>query len=113
MYLTVETMDLPDSGHLVEAGFDNFSVSADNLSVDFVSDVSLSIYPNPSPDGYTNIFVNESVHCVLMNLLGATVAEFDVAKGVNTIDLSYLESGSYLLSTTNNPAAKSLVWIKR
>ncbi len=113
MFLTVETMDLPDSGHLVEAGFDNFSVSADNLSIDVVSDVSMNIYPNPSPNGYMNIFVSEPSHCTLINLLGATVAEFKVIRGVNTIDLSYLDPGSYLLNTTNNSAGKPFVWIKQ
>lgn len=112
MQLVVEAMDLPQSGHLVEAGFDDFYVQSSNLSVASASERSFVIYPNPSPSGQLNVNTANAATCVVTDVRGAVVASFEVEEGLNSFDLSFLTAGAYLVSVTNDVEANTKVWFK-
>lgn len=113
MQLIVETMDLPASGHLVEAGFDNFSIQSSPLSVGEIDDITFDLYPNPSLDGQLNITVAQASKCVVTDARGAHMVSFDLEYGHNSFDLSNLSSAAYLISISNDAGTKTEIWLKK
>lgn len=60
----------------------------------------LSLYPNPNV-GYLCITANNNSRCTVTNLLGDVFFEWELHVGSNTLDMSQLNSGIYLLHAYN------------
>lgn len=82
-----------------EVFYDNISLQADVLSVDEFSTTSLKVYPNPT-EGLLNIqsdYTNTDLSIEIFNLLGAKVLETKMSGTNESIDLSHLNNGLYLM----------------
>ncbi|WP_431159162.1 T9SS type A sorting domain-containing protein [Winogradskyella poriferorum] len=82
-----------------EVFYDNISLQADVLSVDEFSTTSLKVYPNPT-EGLLNIqsdYTNTDLSIEIFNLLGAKVLETKMNGANESIDLSHLNNGLYLM----------------
>jgi len=113
MQLIVETMDYDGSGHLVEAGFDKFLVLESILSISEVNKSQLQVYPNPSSEGLIKLnSIQGNVILTVSDLSGKLTAQYMLLKGENTIDLSHLNQGTYLLKTQITDAIQTTLWIR-
>ena len=113
MRVIVETMDSDNSGHLVEAGFDRFSITASNLNIDQLNEIGLEIYPNPSIDGLLFIESPSNItHLYVTDLSAKLILALDLTEGLNKIDLSELVSGAYVLEFRSAKSIKSTLWIR-
>lgn len=112
MHLIVETMDMDGSGHLVEAGFDNFIISVDNLSLTSSEDNKLSIYPNPSNLGLMFIEANCDDALTISDLSGKLIETFELKTGINTFNLAHLRAGSYIVELHSFNSVKTSLWIR-
>lgn len=59
--------------------------------------VLTNVYPNPSVNGIVTVEVSESSELVVMDLLGNVVLSQSLLNKVNTIDVSNLAAGNYVL----------------
>ncbi|WP_299890391.1 T9SS type A sorting domain-containing protein [uncultured Lacinutrix sp.] len=75
------------------------------LSVDSFETSNFSIYPNPSNTGFVNIKTtsNEAVNVTVYNILGKQVIAQELEN--NTLNVSNLNSGVYLVKLTQNGAS--------
>ena len=112
MHLIVETMDMDGSGHLVEAGFDKFMISADNLSLTSSEDLKLSIYPNPSSNGVLCFEASCNDGLTISDLSGKLIETFELKSGVNTLNLAHLLAGSYIVELHSSNSVKTSLWIR-
>jgi Pregnancy-associated plasma protein-A/Secretion system C-terminal sorting domain/GEVED domain len=64
------------------------------------------LYPNPS-HGQVNIYSNEDAEVTIFNALGQEVQRSNVKAGKNSLDLSHLSKGLYIIKSSN-PALKEL-----
>ena len=74
---------------------------ADTTSHDGIADVVTSvdrIWPNPA-NGYVNVETHRSCEAVLYDLAGRQMATYTFTEGINTINLSNLKNGIYMLRT--------------
>jgi len=112
MHLIVETMDLDGSGHLVEAGFDKFMISADNLSLIPSETPNLSIYPNPSSLGFLFFEANsDDVDLTISDLSGRLIETFILESGINSLNMSHLVAGSYIIELQSFNGKKTSLWV--
>jgi len=112
MHLIVETMDLDGSGHLVEAGFDKFMISADNLSLIPSEAPNLSIYPNPSSLGVLFFEANsDDVDLTISDLSGRLIETFILESGINSLNMSHLVAGSYIIELQSFNGKKTSLWV--
>ena len=113
MQLLVATMDYDGTGHLVEAGFDKFLVSGSLSTFERTKEV-LSVYPNPSYDGFlaVNSLDNEST-LLISEVSGKIISKINLSKGVNTIDLSNLVMGTYLIELRSSLQSATTLWIRQ
>ena len=113
MQLTVQTMDFDNSGHLVEAGFDNFKVHGSILSDIEISKSILSVYPNPSRDGFFKVYsIEESSLLSISDMSGKLIHQSALVKGENIVDFSHLSRGTYLLKTQFEGVIQTTLWIR-
>jgi len=113
MRLIVETMDLDGSGHLVEAGFDKFMISADNLSLNPSVDSKLVVYPNPSSLGVFYIEASSpGAELTISDLSGRLIEAFILKTGSNIFDMHHLVSGSYIIELQSFGVKKTSLWIR-
>jgi choice-of-anchor B domain-containing protein len=113
MQLIVETMDYDDSGHLVEAGFDKFSVTGSNLSIANQANSNLLVYPNPSVDGILTVNINEELAFLsISDVSGKLISKIKLSNGQSTHNLGNLSNGVYLLDFHFSGYTESLLWIK-
>ena len=113
MQLIVETMDYDNSGHLVEAGFDRFSIEGAALSVVDVERAHFSVYPNPSIDGVVNVeSVEAEATLIISDVSGRVITSISLAKGINTLNLSSNSKGVYLMDLQSQGRNESLFWIR-
>lgn len=102
MQLLIEVADT-DPGHLVEGGLDAFRVVSTVGTINEEATLNVSIYPNPSDDGFVNVnistpFKNGSVK--LTDLSGRLISvNNNPAFGVSRIEVPRTK-GFYLLQTT-------------
>lgn len=113
MRLIVETMDLDGSGHLVEAGFDKFRLSADNLGVEDGVFSKLSLFPNPSSSGVLKIDFSQQSKLLVSDLCGKVVYSASLNSGINSIDLSFLVAGSYIVEVSIDGQSQTHLWIRK
>ncbi len=110
--LIVEASDLPNSGHLVEAGFDNFFISQSaSSSEDFLLfNNEVHIYPNPANDRLVIEFGdkrNIDLHKYrIINTLGSVAKEGTIDFHTSIIDISTLPLGLYLIEITGKKPVK-------
>ena len=60
-----------------------------------------NIYPNPASD-FVNVSVNRAVDAQLFDLSGCKMADIHLDAGQNTLNISNLKSGIYILRTEGN-----------
>jgi len=58
---------------------------------------TISIYPNPV-ENQMNVTLNEDAEVVICNILGQVVSTFNGHAGANSVDVSTLNSGIYVIS---------------
>ncbi|MDG1333917.1 MAG: glycine-rich protein [Crocinitomicaceae bacterium] len=74
----------------------------DFTGIDDLTSAKLTLYPNPSNDGYVNIQFEGTISAVLLyDMLGRVIeVPFNVEQGL--LDASSLEAGKYMLSINSN-----------
>jgi choice-of-anchor B domain-containing protein len=111
MQIHVEIGDRQQTGHLVEAAFDNFSVSEGISGLAETKDMvnELSVYPNPSFD---KIRVNGKTHSTLSEIFITDIVGKTVYRGIyqaqREIDIEFLEKGIYFVHDKFGNSAKFL-----
>lgn len=113
MHLLVEVSDIQGSGHIVEAGFDNFLIK------DFISSVSdakqtinkISLFPNPTSDKLhirmdAPSAINENIKYEIFNSLGVNVLTGEFSFHASDIDISLLTSGIYYINVVGHQTAR-------
>ena len=113
MQIIVETMDMENSGHLVEAGFDKFMITADNLGLESNHNSIFDVYPNPSIDGVLSIDSPQKAKVLISDLTGKLLFDASLFKGVNVIDLSHFVQGTYIIEFNSEELNKSTLWIRK
>lgn len=86
------------SQHNLEAGFDKFLVTANNMSVVSQDHSLLNIYPNPSINGMIQFNVPNHSTFLIYDLSGSLLYKDNLSKGLNSLDLSFLSPGTYLIN---------------
>ena len=71
---------------------------AEITGIDDVEAAIESLWPNPTAD-IVNVSVSRTIEAVLYDLSGRRVATYTLNEGNNTLDLSALQSGVYMLRT--------------
>ena len=99
------------SQYNLEAGFDNFLISGNNMSLVSQDHSFLNIYPNPSVDGMIQFNVQDHSTFFVYDISGSLLFEDNVSKGLNKLDLSFLASGTYLLHLVGDLNYSS-IWIR-
>lgn len=95
---------------------DNFVLSendetASNIDLD---KTQLKIYPNPVTDLLNVEYENVISRLAIFDLLGRKVGEFTTDNKTNTVDVSYLTTGTYLLQIeTENNEKSTIKFIKK
>lgn len=68
---------------------------------DTIAGVSLSLFPNPTNDGFTLVILNEpeavSLHAILCTAEGSIIEERDITQTTEAFDLGGKANGIYLL----------------
>ena len=100
MTLIVETSDLPGSGNIVEAGFDQFIVRGLPDNVTITEDSNLKIFPNPATDVIQLDHKDANISTVdIFNALGQKVMNFaPIATNTLAINVSSLTTGTYVVA---------------
>jgi hypothetical protein len=65
------------------------------------SNTQFTVYPNPAV-GQINVTLNKNAEVTIHNIMGQTVMTMEGRIGVNTFDISSLNSGIYFLSAGND-----------
>ena len=86
------------SQHNLEAGFDKFLITGNNMNVVSQDHSFLNIYPNPSIDGMIQFNVSDCSTFLIYDISGSLLFEDNVSKGLNRLDLSFLAPGTYLIN---------------
>ncbi|MCB0762200.1 MAG: T9SS type A sorting domain-containing protein, partial [Flavobacteriales bacterium] len=76
-----------------------------------LADVRTLIYPNPGADSFA-LHSDETANLSVYNLKGQLVLQSYITPGVNTVDVSSLPSGSYVVHISGNHTAFAK-WIKQ
>ncbi len=100
------------SQYNLEAGFDNFLISGNNMSLVSQDHSFLNIYPNPSVDGMIQFNVQDHSTFLVYDISGSLLFEDNVSKGLNKLDLSFLASGTYLINLVGDLNYSSSIWIR-
>ena len=100
------------SQYNLEAGFDNFLITGNNMSVVSQDHSFLNIYPNPSVDGMIQFNLRDHSTFLVYDISGSLLFEDNVSKGLNKLDLSFLASGTYLINLVGDLNYSSSIWIR-
>lgn len=68
---------------------------------DIAADAGISVYPNPSSNGYFNLTVNGSYEIIVTQYNGKIISQGKVVAGKNVIDLSAQPRGVYFIKLQN------------
>ncbi len=105
-------------GHIVEAGFDNFSVEEGNVGINNPKSSALvfTISPNPSNDlftvsGYTTSTLSSQAKLVISDLSGRIVEEVNVQSAKVTVGRN-LVSGVYFATLISNGTSSTHKLVK-
>ena len=110
MQVIIEAIDASNGQHFLEAGFDNFLITSDNMSVFSYEDDMLNLFPNPSANGVVNVQVNDNSILLIHDLTGSLLFEKSVSRGMSKLDLSFLASGSYIVSLHGDEKRSSILF---
>lgn len=95
------TGDLPSSGHIVEAGVDDFRVDGESIvdTENLYHDIILTAFPNPFPNSFTlEINMDFRGQLIVSNVLGQIIHQQQLAGNVQTLPLGKdWENGVYQL----------------
>ena len=95
----------------LEAGFDNVLITSDNMSVTSHIHSLVNVYPNPSVDGMMQLHVRDHSTLLVYDISGGLLYEEYVSKGLNKLDLSFLTTGTYLVTLVGDVSSSS-IWIR-
>jgi hypothetical protein len=103
MQLTVRTMDLPGSGHLVEGGFDHF-LAVDSAGIGIAEEeIHMTVYPNPATDQVTfEGNMGAGTQITAYDMKGTKVGEWTMNRESITMDLRSWKSGTYIFKGQGN-----------
>ena len=88
-------------------------LSAPALSVDDVTAVEVTTFPNPAINSW-NLRANETIQTVsIFNILGQQVMQVNPERTQATIDISSLQSGQYVARVTTSAGAQTVKLVKR
>ena len=108
MQITVEA----HSQYNLEAGFDKFLIESATMNL-VSKDLSfLNVYPNPSLDGVIQLDALDHSTLLVYDISGGLLFEKQVSKGLNKFDLSFLASGTYLVTLLGDINYSSSIWIR-
>ena len=113
--ISFEVEDLPDSGHLVEAGIDKFFVSDLTVNTENLTEANLKISPNPFSDEL-NIELEDAAleEYFITDALGKIVLSGEVESTQLSINTSSLTEGIYFIQLHGeNIASKAQRIIKQ
>lgn len=84
-----------------------FKFNDDNVtSVETLSNgTSFSLFPNPA-SSFLNINIEENTNIQIVDVLGNTIASHELCNGSNSIDISSLTAGIYLIQTDKGESIK-------
>ncbi len=85
--------------------------TVDFTSIDELSASTFAVYPNPA-NSILNIEAKEATSIKIVNVLGATVATQELNAGKNSIDISSLPTGVYMLHTSTGSGYKAVKFVK-
>lgn len=111
MRLVVEVMDQNSTGHLVEAGFDDFSITDSELGVGVNELLVERPYPNPSTDGFMNFNLKDETYLTVHDVTGKIVYSQSLSMGIQTVHLAQLNTGVYLIQLKSEIGNESFLWI--
>ena len=95
----------------LEAGFDNLLITSDNMSVTSHNHSLVNVYPNPSVDGMMQLHVRDHSTLLVYDISGGLLYEEYLSKGLNKLDLSFLATGTYLVTLVGDVSSSS-IWIR-
>ena len=95
----------------LEAGFDNLLITSDNMSVTSYNHSLVNVYPNPSEDGMMQLDVRDHSTLLVYDISGGLLYEEYLSKGINKLDLSFLATGTYLVTLVGDISSSS-IWIR-
>ena len=73
-----------------------------NVGVEEVeSNNHITVYPNPA-EGQVNVTLNKNAEVTVYNIMGQVVMTVEGRMGINTLDISTLNSGIYFISAGND-----------
>lgn len=79
-----------------------------------VSLASVRIYPNPSTENTVTIEnTNESLQVIIFDLLGKKVMETTITSRKNSIDISSIHRGIYMITFSNDNSSITKKFIKQ
>jgi len=86
------------------------TVNVLGVGVNDVEEISCEVYPNPATD-YIKVQVNQPSVLNIFDTKGALVKTVNVSAGIETVDVSNLETGSYMMQieNANNKINKNLI----
>ena len=95
----------------LEAGFDNLLITSDNMNVISHNHSLVNVYPNPSVDGMMQLHVRDHSTLLVYDISGGLLYEEYVSKGLNKLDLSFLATGTYLVTLVGDVSSSS-IWFR-
>ncbi len=110
MQLVVTTEDMQSSGHILEAGFDNFSITEGFSSSNDVNLYDLTVTPNPANDfvyiSLGNKTANVSNKYVITNALGQNVMAGKFGFHSEVLSIQDLSAGYYIINVDGHKPVK-------
>jgi hypothetical protein len=93
--------DFGPSFNITEAAIDHFYIAeANELSVEDLT-TRFSIYPNPAQNVLKVSGIMAQTHFSLVNLNGEIIIEGEFKEGINSVDVSFVSDGLYVLFIEN------------
>ncbi|MBK9257347.1 MAG: choice-of-anchor B family protein [Saprospiraceae bacterium] len=117
MQIVIEASDLPGTGHIVEAGFDNFFISVDSIPVstsdEYAGNHELKVYPNPSSSTIRIVTEQDDINAEnrfrISDLLGKVVFEGVFRESDAFVDVSKWVKGIYVVKSQSGKSTRFIV----
>lgn len=103
---------LGDETNVDKNSFNSILCYSSTLSIEDFAINELKVYPNPVTDLLNLSFDKEITAVSIYNLLGQKVATKNINNNENSIDVSHLTSGTYLIKVISGVGVKTLKIIK-
>lgn len=96
------------TSHVIDTAF----TTQDNVGIDFNGIVEFNIFPNPVMNNL-NLELPENSMIIVRDLSGREMIRREIEGGRQMLDVSSLESGTYLIEAIGERSSKSLQFIKQ